>query len=72
MSDPKTPDDRIDALEMRVAYQEDVIDDLNKTITAQWARIDGLSRQLSQFADRLLEAEAKAGSAPASQKPPHF
>ncbi|MFX6040618.1 SlyX family protein, partial [Acinetobacter baumannii] len=27
---------RIDALEMRIAYQDETIEDLNKTITAQW------------------------------------
>ncbi|MBX9739638.1 MAG: SlyX family protein, partial [Beijerinckiaceae bacterium] len=27
---------RIDALEMRLAYQTEAIEDLNATITAQW------------------------------------
>ena len=36
MSEPKGLSERIDALEMRVAYQDDTIETLNQTITAQW------------------------------------
>ena len=32
--------ERIDALETRVAYQDDTIETLNTTITAQWKQID--------------------------------
>ncbi|MFX5464898.1 SlyX family protein, partial [Acinetobacter baumannii] len=37
---------RIDALEMRIAYQDETIEDLNKTITAQWKEIDRLTREI--------------------------
>ncbi len=32
--------ERIDALETRVAYQDDTIETLNATITAQWKQIE--------------------------------
>ncbi len=37
---PKTLSERIDALEMRLTYQDDTIETLNQTITAQWNQID--------------------------------
>jgi SlyX protein len=62
---------RIEALEVRAAYQEQTIEALNATITDQWKRIDDLSRQVTLLADRLQEAEAREQPA-ASEKPPHY
>lgn len=63
---------RLDALEMRVAHQDRVIDDLNATITAQWTRIEGLLRQVAALGDRLGEAESRAASTGPVQPPPHY
>jgi len=67
----KTLTERIDALEMRLAYQDDTIETLNQTITAQWKQIDMLTRQLAQLGERLQEAEANAPGA-ANERPPHY
>ena len=76
MSDPKTLDlttlaDRIDTLETRLAFQDDAIETLNKTITEQWAKIDALTRQLVDLNERLQEAETQAPGA-ANERPPHY
>lgn len=63
--------ERIDTLETRLAYQDDTIETLNQTITAQWKQIDALTRQLAQLSERLQEAEANA-SGPANEPPPHY
>lgn len=63
--------ERIDTLETRLAYQDDTIDALNQTITAQWKQIDTLARQLAQLNERLQEAEANAPG-PANEPPPHY
>ena len=63
--------ERIDALEARLAYQDQTIEQLNATITAQWKQIDALTRQLSALTERLQEAEATA-PAPANERPPHY
>jgi SlyX protein len=63
--------ERIDALEARSMYQEETIEQLNATITAQWKQIDVLTRQLAALTERLQEAEANA-PAPASERPPHY
>ncbi len=63
---------RIDALEIRVAYQDETIESLNKTITAQWAQLDGLKREIAGLRERLADAENRAVTAPSSEVPPHY
>jgi SlyX protein len=63
--------ERIDALESRLAYQDQTIEQLNETITAQWKQIDTLTRQLAALTERLQEAEANVPS-PANERPPHY
>jgi SlyX protein len=80
MSDDKTSHDkagndkalgeRIDALETRLTFQDETIETLNKTITAQWLKIDALTRQLANLSERLLEAEAHTPGA--NEPPPHY
>ena len=71
MSEEKGLSERVDALEMRVAYQDDTIEALNQTITAQWQQIDALTRQLAELRERLRDAERNA-PAPANEPPPHY
>ncbi|MDF3809650.1 MULTISPECIES: SlyX family protein [Rhodopseudomonas] len=63
--------ERIDALEARLTYQDDAIETLNATITAQWKQIDALTRQFAALSERLQEAEANASS-PSNEPPPHY
>ena len=62
---------RIDALEERLTHQDDTIEQLNQTITAQWKQIDALTRQVAALGERLQEAEANAPGA-AIERPPHY
>ena len=71
MSEAKTPSERIDALEMRLTYQDVTIETLNQTITAQWVEIDRLTRQVAELKERLREAESSAPG-PANEPPPHY
>jgi UPF0176 protein len=71
MSDAKALSDRIDVLEMRLTFQDEAIETLNKTITAQWLKIDALTRQVADLSQRLREAEAHAPGA-ANEPPPHY
>ena len=61
---------RIEALEVRVAYQDQVIEDLNQTVIAQWKLIDSLRRQLNELLDRVQEVEDSAGGPSAPEAPP--
>jgi SlyX protein len=71
MNDLKTLAERIDALETRLTFQDETIETLNKTITAQWQQIDALTRQVAHLGERLREAEAQAPGA-ANEPPPHY
>jgi len=71
MSESKTLSERIDALESRLMFQDETIETLNQTITAQWQQIDALTRQLASLSERLNEAEADAPR-PANEPPPHY
>ena len=60
--------ERLEALETRVAFQDQTIEDLNTTITAQWRQIDLLTRKLEQ-----MEEQFRAGvhiADPATEPPP--
>jgi SlyX protein len=71
MSDASGLNERIDALEMRLTYQDVTIETLNQTITAQWVEIDRLTRQVAELKERLQEAERHAPG-PANEPPPHY
>jgi SlyX protein len=71
MSDVSALSERIDTLEMRLAYQDVTIETLNQTITAQWTEIDKLTRQLAELKERLREAESNLAG-PANEPPPHY
>ncbi len=51
MSDLSDQSSRIDALEVRVTYQDQTITELNDVITAQWRKIDALERQVARMRD---------------------
>lgn len=71
MNDLNTLTDRIDTLEARLAFQDDTIETLNKTITEQWAKIDALTRRLMALSERLQEAESQMPR-PMNEPPPHY
>ena len=71
MTDLKSVSERIDALEVRIAYQDETIETLNQTITAQWTEIDRLTRQLAELKERVREAESNVPG-PANERPPHY
>ncbi len=71
MNDANTLGKRIDALEIRMAFQDETIEALNHNITVQWQQIDALTRQLSALNERMREAEANAPGSH-NEPPPHY
>ena len=71
MNDMKALSERIDLLETRLAFQDETIETLNNTITAQWQQIDALTRHVAILGERLREAETHARGA-ANEPPPHY
>ncbi|MBR1229912.1 MULTISPECIES: SlyX family protein [unclassified Bradyrhizobium] len=71
MSDTNALGERIDALEMRLTFQDVTIETLNQTITEQWKQIDALTRQLAELKERLQDAESSV-TGPVNERPPHY
>ena len=68
-----TDAERLDKLETTVAFQEQAIEDLNKTITAQWAEIAALKRLLGNLGERVREiADNPALAEGPEPPPPHY
>jgi SlyX protein len=66
----KSIDERLEEFEMRLAYQDKTISDLNDVITAQWKKIEALERQLLRLDEELRDIDSL--EAPPNQKPPHY
>ena len=71
MNEPNALSERIDALETRLTYQDDAIETLNQTITAQWKQIDALTRQVAELKERLQDAESNPPGS-INERPPHY
>jgi len=61
---------RIVTLEVRVAHQDRVIEDLNALVTEQWKQIDALAKQVERMTDRLQRVEENSPSSDAPEPPP--
>ena len=63
--------ERLEALEMRIAFQDQTIEDLNQTVTEHWRMIEGLIRKLN-----MLEEQVRSGTHIADPSteppPPHY
>jgi len=64
---------RIDALEIRIAYQDQTIEELNAALASQWQEIDRLRREMKLLESEMREAMAATpGDAAAEPPPPHY
>ena len=61
---------RIDTLEMKAAYQDQAMEDLNAAVVAQWARIDHLQRFADSLQDRLRDLQDRVPPAEPQDEPP--
>lgn len=76
MSQPRQDiDARLDELESRLAFQDDLIESLNETVARQdrdIARLQLKLKTLGEKLDDLGEAAAIPGAAPGHEVPPHY
>lgn len=73
MTDRDDTDARLEALETKVAYQDQVIEDLNTAITEQWREVDALKRLTASLIEQVKEMELGARlSAGKEPPPPHY
>lgn len=62
--------ERVDALEMRIAHQDETIEALNKTVIAQWAKLDEALARIKVLESRIREVQTSAIRDPAEETPP--
>jgi uncharacterized coiled-coil protein SlyX len=68
-----TDAERLDKLEATIAYQDQAIEDLSKTVTDQWAEIVELKRIIGNLGERLREiADNPALTEAPEPPPPHY
>jgi SlyX protein len=68
-----TDAERLEKLETTIAYQEQAIEDLNKTVLAQATEIAQLKRMVGNMGERLREiADNPVLAEPPEPPPPHY
>ncbi|WP_432261464.1 SlyX family protein [Cupriavidus sp. TMH.W2] len=66
-------DDRINELEIKLAFQEDLLDTLNSTVARQQQQIDLLQEQFRALYQQVRSATTTAAEAdPQQEIPPHY
>jgi SlyX protein len=68
----QTVDERMEALETKISYQEHMIQELNEVVISQQNQVDKLEKSLQVLQDQLQHREA--GQSPPEQEapPPHY
>lgn len=66
-------EERIIDIEMKLAHQEDLVDELNQTVYRQQKKIEELEMLLGALAKRFRElSQAGQERGAADEKPPHY
>ena len=66
------PDPRIVSLEIAVAHQGKVIEDLSAVVNEQYAEIERLRKKLDALVSRFLALEETAAPEIETARPPHW
>lgn len=66
-------DERLEKIETKIAFLEDAVDDLNRTVYAQRKEIDRFRAAIESLAVRVRElADAVGERGPGDERPPHY
>ncbi|MEM1432813.1 MAG: SlyX family protein [Pseudomonadota bacterium] len=63
-------EERLNELEFKLAFVEQLLGDLNDALTTESARVSALERQIDGLQQRLQSAVAGASGDPRSEPPP--
>ena len=68
----KETNDRITAIEMKLAYMEDFVNQIQNVAVEQTKTIDKLQKEIKMMSDKIREmSDAAEGDIP-NRKPPHY
>ena len=66
-------EERLEKIETKIAYQEDLIEELNKTVYQQQQKLAQLEATCASLASHIASLyESGNESSPANEKPPHY
>ena len=65
-------DERLEALEIKMVYQEQTIAQLNEVIVAQHQRLDELEKICESLRERLLSFDEPGANLDVHEPPPHY
>ena len=74
MSDPSKLVTRVEELESRLAFQDDLIESLNEVVARQDKEIVLLTKRLQELMERLndLDSATSGGTPEGHEVPPHY
>jgi SlyX protein len=66
-------EERLEKIETKLAFQEDLIEELNKTIYQQQKKLEQLEATCEALAKHIASlAESVNSGKPADERPPHY
>ena len=65
-------EDRFQDLEMKVAFLDDIVNKLDKTVTFQQLQIEGLKRQVQHSHKQLVNMKDSMKDQITDERPPHY
>ncbi len=65
-------DARLTELEMRTAFQEDTLNELNDALVSQQRQLDLLRQELTRLREHVLSMQAQEPDDVAGEVPPHY
>ena len=63
---------RLNELEAKLAFAEDLVETLNQTVIRQQAQIDAIQHQLRLLLQQLQDAPSADAGNPRDEIPPHY
>ncbi len=72
MEQPHDTAARLDALEMKASYAEDLVDELNLVVYRQQQQIDRLLLQVQHLQQQTPDGGSGAARSPRDELPPHY
>lgn len=71
MENPQDIEQRITGLEVKLAFADDLLDQLNRTVYRQQQQIEQLARELAELRQRIPDEGATPEGA-SDDQPPHY
>ena len=66
-------EERLVNIEAKIAFQEDLIEELNKTVYQQQQRLERLETVCASLSSHIQSlSEARNAGMPANERPPHY